>query len=85
MTTTNNAAQAQTALTDGQIERIRIRAEKDSLRFGHTVDIPLRADLLLALLLAILYAPRAMWGWIKRRVSGKAAGENRSRWDKEER
>ncbi|KDC23020.1 hypothetical protein AZ20_4232 [Bordetella bronchiseptica E014] len=36
-----------------------------------------------ALLLAILYAPRAMWGCIKRRVSGNAAGENRSRWEKE--
>ena len=35
----------------------------------------------LALLLAILYAPRAMWGWIKRRVSGNPAGPNASRWD----
>ncbi|WP_180279793.1 hypothetical protein [Bordetella bronchiseptica] len=35
----------------------------------------------LALLLAILYAPRAMWGWIKRRVCGNPAGPNASRWD----
>lgn len=42
-----------------------------------------KRSLWLALLLAILYAPLAMWGWIKRRVSGKAAGENRSRWEKE--
>ncbi|MGE8567532.1 MAG: ASCH/PUA domain-containing protein [Achromobacter sp.] len=46
--TENNAAQP--GLTDAQIENIRIRAEKDSRRFGRTVDIPLRADLLLALL-----------------------------------
>ncbi|KDC48000.1 hypothetical protein [Bordetella bronchiseptica] len=42
-----------------------------------------KRSLWLALLLAILNAPRAMWGWIKRRVSGKHVGENRSRWDKE--
>ncbi len=48
MTNQNNAAQP--LLTDDAIERIRIRAEKDSRRFGHTVDIPIRADLLLALL-----------------------------------
>jgi len=48
MTTENNAAQP--VLTDTQIENIRIRAEKDSRRFGRTVDIPLQADLLLALL-----------------------------------
>jgi len=48
MTHQNNAAQP--LLTDDAIERIRIRAEKDSRRFGHTVDIPIRADLLLALL-----------------------------------
>ncbi|KDB58347.1 hypothetical protein [Bordetella bronchiseptica] len=36
----------------------------------------------LVLLLAILYAPRAMWGWIKRRSSGNPAGTNASRWDK---
>lgn len=48
MTTQNNAAQP--VLTDTQIENIRIRAEKDSRRFGRTVDIPLQADLLLALL-----------------------------------
>lgn len=46
--TENNAAQP--VLTDDAIERIRIRAEKDSRRFGRTVDIPIRADLLLALL-----------------------------------
>lgn len=43
-------ATQESVLTDDQIERIRIRAEKDSRRFGRTVDIPLRADLLLGLL-----------------------------------
>ncbi|MCP1404468.1 hypothetical protein [Achromobacter insolitus] len=48
---TNTPAPAQEALlTDDQIDRIRIRAEKDSRRFGRTVDIPIRADLLLGLL-----------------------------------
>ncbi|MGK0596387.1 hypothetical protein [Bordetella bronchiseptica] len=40
-----------------------------------------KRSLWLALLLAILNAPRAMWGWIKRRVCGKHVGSNASRWD----
>ncbi|KCV50390.1 hypothetical protein ACLRAE_19705 [Bordetella bronchiseptica] len=42
-----------------------------------------KRSLWLALLLAILNAPRAMWGWIKRRVGGNTAGPNASRWDGE--
>lgn len=44
--------------SDAWIEWIRVRAEKDSQRFGRTVDIPVRADLLLGLL-SKLRAPLA--------------------------